>query len=324
MDEHRRNVGIAVGGAAVSVGALGVTALLVIDKGAPGQRYSAMGWFGSAFVVSLLFFLIGLYFLVGPWLGLPMPTPRDRPPWRGLTLRSPITRRPIRHPVPSQPEPQAAHPPRKRPRNDSEAVDHRARLVTFVEGLTVGNADQMVRLAQRDEFSQLLVHLRDDEWTMGAKIALGQYDDAFFRNERFKERIVSMVNETPVFGALDTEARQMLAAWVHHSTLVNWGDGALSVQPYSDGRQRFDLVGAPGQGTFDAPTEEVARDIRNAWWGLWTGVKLSKERDEVADAYENAHLNWRNVLRRRPPSDTLRRLLRDSECEACPADAEAV
>jgi hypothetical protein len=92
--EHRHNVWTAVGAGVAALGAADAIALFVLDKSFPKEHFSAQGWFGPTFGLGVVAVVLGLYALLSPVLGVPMPSPRSEPVWRGLRFRWPLTREP--------------------------------------------------------------------------------------------------------------------------------------------------------------------------------------------------------------------------------------
>jgi MFS family permease len=88
--EHRQNIAIAIGAAALAAGlALGGT---VVGFAIASSSLQKAGWFRPSLYVAGALSLVGLYLLVGPYLGLPVPEPRSVPIWHGWWSHLPFSR----------------------------------------------------------------------------------------------------------------------------------------------------------------------------------------------------------------------------------------
>jgi hypothetical protein len=79
--ESRHGTWIAVGGALLSVGVLGLIGLVVWAQTSPDQHLLANGWFRAALAFLVILGGVGFYGLAAPFLGLSLPPTRAEPFW---------------------------------------------------------------------------------------------------------------------------------------------------------------------------------------------------------------------------------------------------
>ena len=74
--EHRQIVAVTVGGAVFTAGTAALIGTVVIAITSPDQERAL--WFGPLLYAGVAIALLGAYLLLAAWLGLWLPSPRDR------------------------------------------------------------------------------------------------------------------------------------------------------------------------------------------------------------------------------------------------------
>jgi|SRR5262252_1387729 len=89
--EQRQNDAIAVGAATLATGlAIGGTAVTLAMA---SSSVESGVWFRPSLFVAGGLVLVGLYLLIGPYLGMPVPEPRSVPIWHGAWSHLPFSRK---------------------------------------------------------------------------------------------------------------------------------------------------------------------------------------------------------------------------------------
>lgn len=119
--QHRQIIAVTVGGPLLGLGGAGLIGLTLSDR-----HLDANGWFGIMIAASITVLLVGLYLLLAPFLGLPLPNTRSGFLWplgkRNRSLR-------VSHPVAMATSYEYGRP---------ELADHLAEIQTIARRLVQG------------------------------------------------------------------------------------------------------------------------------------------------------------------------------------------